>query len=410
LSQLFDACHIAPPHHLLVLGSQLKPSKDSSALLISRQPRALAPDTPWLRSVFGYFSAGTAGTTFVGTLGQAIHEVPLWAAANSHMPVTVVLPQYLTVAGSSKVHEKAFAESLAHVRDILPPGYEEMHLRLVLPIWPENPRPSSLTKEDKNHRRDLVVAGLASTVFTIGVSPRGTIHRVVEALSAIGCQTTAIPLAAPSPAIEREPSRWPAAPDTPGVSAWNEPGWLSHYVRSCTGPWPGQTLHDYFSALSCRDPLSAHSAFSTLQRILNDGIILGSDKWVRGNWPVISFTESTPAEVRPLHRYMHHLVRWDFEPYAIRIRRTAALSHGAMQVAYIDSPDYWHGLPQDKLWWFQPKLEGRDIALEKEWRFKGNLLLKDFAPSDVRLLVSTNAEAETLRRESPFTIDALESA
>ena len=417
LLKLFETCHIAPPHHLLVLGSQLNPNEASSALLISRQPRALAPDTPWLRSVFEHFSAKTGDPSFVGTLGQAIHEAPLWAAANSHMPVTVVLPQYVTATSSPKAPEKAFAESLALIRDLFPPDYEHARLRLILPVWPTDPPPSSLTKEGKNHRRDLVVAGLASNVFILGVSPSGTIHRIVEVLSAIGCQTTPITLAASSPAIEREPVRWPAAPAstpcgapvTPGISVWNEPGWLSHYVRSCTGHWPGQTRHDYFSALSRRDTLSAHSAFDTLRRILNDGIIRGSDKWVRGDWPVISFTESTPAEVRPLHRYMHHLVRWDFEPYSIRIRRTAALSHGAMQVAYIDNPGYWRGLPQDKLWWFQPKLEGRDIALEKEWRFKGNLLLKDFAPSDIRLLVPTNAEAETLRRESPFAIDTLES-
>ena len=405
LSGLFDRRGIAPPEYLLILGGELH--GDSSALLISRQSRALAPDTPWLRSVFEHFSTGTAGASFVGTLGQVIHEAPLWAAANSHKPVAVVLPQYVTAAGSAKAQEKAFAESRALIRDLLPSGFDETRLCLVLPVWPENPRPSSLSKEDKNHRRDLVVAGLASHVFTLGVSPGGTIHRVIEALSSIGRKTVALPLISQS--IKHEPVKWPAAPDTPTASVWTEPGWLSHYVRSCTGPWPGQTRCEYYSSLQCRDPLSEHTAFGTLRRIVREGVVRASDKWVRGDWPVISLTESTPAEVMPLHRYMHHLVRWDFEPYAIRFRQSAAVSYGAMQVAYIDDPDYWRNLPQEKLWWFQPKIGGRDIALEKEWRFRGDLLLKDFSPSEIRLLVPTKAEAELLRRESPFAIDPLES-
>jgi hypothetical protein len=128
----------------------------------------------------------------------------------------------------------------------------------------------------------------------------------------------------------------------------------------------------------------------------------------RGGRAAVSLTEAAPDQVRALHKYMSHLVRWDFEPYAVCIALEAAVARGAVQVAYVNNPHYWRGLPEDKRWWFQPTLRGsRDITLEKEWRFPGDANLAEFPQEDVAFIVASRNEAEILRTCTPCRVEHL---
>lgn len=168
---------------------------------------------------------------------------------------------------------------------------------------------------------------------------------------------------------------------------------LWHFTRPCHGPWPGQTTEDYFSSLLRNDPAAAHTGLDTLERILAERKIRASAKIIRGRYPVVSFSAESPSVLLSKRKFRSNLARWDFEPYAIGIRRAAAESLGFRPVAYLPSGEFDRLSASERPFYQRADRDSIDWRHEKEWRHAGDVDLSRISPSELRFLVPSGNSA-----------------
>ncbi|MBI5572336.1 MAG: hypothetical protein HY914_20500 [Desulfomonile tiedjei] len=172
--------------------------------------------------------------------------------------------------------------------------------------------------------------------------------------------------------------------------------YLVHYTRSCPGPWPGQTLADYCDGLIEDRLLANHTAFDTLGRILERGVIHGAGRFTRGGLPVVCLTELFPEELREVTRWRPGLLRWSFEPYGIALPKSCLFAMGARPVIY-GVEKAFEDLGPDLIHLFQvQRTGGANWAVEKEWRIAGDLRLAGPVLDEMFVLVPSRAEARVV--------------
>ena len=174
--------------------------------------------------------------------------------------------------------------------------------------------------------------------------------------------------------------------------------YLTHWIRTCHGPWPGQSKFEYYESLLNSSSAYPNNAFKTLKNIADEMTIRASAKRIRRQERVIGFTESDPIEVLSRMRWLPKRTNWNFEPYGIAIRKQAAMKLGVKPVFYGDSNDY-DALPEEKRPYFQSRGEKDvDWSEEKEWRHLGDLDLSNIHAGDYIFLVWSQDQADHLRR------------
>ncbi len=150
-------------------------------------------------------------------------------------------------------------------------------------------------------------------------------------------------------------------------------GYIVHYTRSSRGPWPGETLAEYYSGLLNRPLDPTHSAFGTLKRILAERKIRAGAKLSRNAVPVVSFTECAPSQVAKLRQWRKGLMRWSFEPYGVGFPKTALHELGARPVIYAPESCY-RDLGDELGYLFHSHgKEGAEWYLEREWRMRHDM-------------------------------------
>ncbi len=171
---------------------------------------------------------------------------------------------------------------------------------------------------------------------------------------------------------------------------------LFHYTRSCHGPWPGQSYHEYITSLLAGRPESSHSAFETILRIALEQRIRASGAMIRGNFPVVSFTEVPPNELEKIRIWRTGVYRWTLEPYGLVIKRITLALKGGRRVHY-GSLDSHQSLQDDEKHLFQISRTGKyDWSREKEWRIKGDLDIKELPADDWAFVLPTRGEADEM--------------
>ncbi len=187
--------------------------------------------------------------------------------------------------------------------------------------------------------------------------------------------------------------------ELPGQSSY-----LTHYTRSCPGPWPGQSWAEYCESLMEDLPDVSHTGFDTLVRILKEQRIRGSEKLIRGSHTLVCFTECGPQELKKLVEWRKGLIRWSFEPYGVAFTRESLFKLGARPTIYAIE-EAFEDLSNDLKHLFQfQRSDGKQWAAEKEWRIKGDLCFADLADRDIVVIVSTVSEAETVRDNFNYNV------
>jgi hypothetical protein len=120
---------------------------------------------------------------------------------------------------------------------------------------------------------------------------------------------------------------------------------------------------------------------------------------------MISFTARPPGEVPALHRWRKGLRRWDFRPYGVAVRREVLASLGARPVAYLPEAELSKLAGEARLFAQRHEPPRTDWSGEAEWRWPGDLKLTALPREALRILVPTQAEAESLGAE--FGYEAL---
>ncbi len=295
-------------------------------LLLSRQPRFVHPESHWLHStkVALHWIADRGGQVLAGS-GHAAWEFVHWYARRLGLPMTMF---------------------------------------------------------DAGHLDELLRA--ADAFLALSIRPSGLMMRLARDALAAGKSVHALPgngvaLPAHRAAARAEPA---GAVTLPPSCPGSLEGYLWHYTRSRAGPWPGQTRDEWFEALADGRKDATHTAAHALLRIVTEKRIRSGSHLVRGAASVVSLSARPPDVLCALRHYRCWLGRWDYEPWAVGIRREAARGMGARPVHYLPSSAYAM-LATGERWRFQKhEPPETDWSHEEEWRILGDIDLSRLTPDD----------------------------
>ena len=184
-----------------------------------------------------------------------------------------------------------------------------------------------------------------------------------------------------------EPLRPGNAGGTPAVR------YLTHYTREPEGAWPGEARADYLRWLCGGVPFQRRDAFAALCRILSERLIRGNGRLMPGGAAMSCFTALPPANVLGLRRWRRGLLRWSFTPYAIALRKDAAVRFGCRAVVYADVEQIQNA-PAAEREYMQRAVSGEYCWKEEaEWRVRGDVDLSRVDGTDLLALVETPGQA-----------------
>lgn len=433
------------PSLLFVKGDPSILDIPAAAILNSRKPRRVKPEDSWLTvTKRAVRHALVHSMAIVSSYGNLPYDVVSYLAKGS--PLIVVCDETLPFMADVEQEQRFLRE----YRDLF-----EMERTLLLSHYPPGRLPPRTVRYVE---RDRVVAALASRVMVAEVRRGGTMEAIardaVERNVPIwrpGDESDGMPsphrATEPRELARRESREAGSAIDehrdshdsdqsqknTPG----NDPNtvkrmscdvsealngqrmrddsldraeYLIHYTRSCPGPWPGQSIAQFCRSLIEGDHDAAHTALDTLNRILTERIIRGSNRMTRGARPVVSFTGHLPDRLNDLVKWRTGLARWTFERYGIAVRKETLVRLGAGQVIYGDEA-FYEQMPIDERYLFQlTHRSGKDWSEEEEWRLPGSLDLADVDPRDIVVMVPTPEEAAVIERMFHLTVMILSDA
>ena len=198
-------------------------------------------------------------------------------------------------------------------------------------------------------------------------------------------------------------------------------GWvsLSHTTRGCPGPWPEQSPEDYLDSLLLSRRDADHSPVGTLERILQQQRLIASARTAREGVRVVSFTASPLSHLPNLRRFRPHRSRWDFEPFGLCLRRSWLEERGARPVIYGDEVT-WRDLDTNDRPFFQlahsrPSVSAEataeeqisaqiDWTIEREWRHIGDLDLSQLPRECGLVFVPNYATARRIASVSSWPV------
>jgi len=406
------------PQVFFALGNRSVLELPAAAVLNSRKPRRITPDDKWLQETKRLVQLAIAeGFAIVSSYGNTPYCVVSRLSKDS--PMIVVCDDILP----SMASEKTALEFLSAYHDLF-----RRERTLFISSFPPGVRPKS---DIRSSERDHLVAALASSLLVAEVREGGNMQQIID----IGVRRTVRIIAFPSCSSDRppltEPAKGKAVPRTSPFTETtggnmlqpdrqptrlraaksgqirlvdlddlpNNLPWLIHYTRSRPGPWPGQTIAEYCQSLIDGQKGACHTAFDTLVHIIGERLIRASSRLTRGPWGVVSFSECLPAELDTLIKWRKGLCRWSFEPYGIAFPQESLADLGAGPAIYGSREDFRH-LPAERKHLFHAQHSSLgDWTAEREWRFRGDLLLSNTIFQEMVVIVSTQDEATAVALE-----------
>jgi hypothetical protein len=278
------------PAFFFVRGDSSLLERPRAAILNSRKSRRVSPWDRWLEvTEWCVGQAVDQGYVVVSSLGAITYNWVTFLAKNLGSPLVMVCDDVLPWMQNEK-RKNTFLEMYG---DLFEPGN-------TLFLSPFDSEGLQAAKE-RGPIRDACVAALSHKLWVAEIRPDGNMERLIK--RAVGKSMSAAELviangeATTSPvrraALRRGAEENHAAHalsegdplrEEPSNSV-NQDRYLTHFTRTCPGPWPGQSLNDYLESLWLRHENAVHSAFDTLVRILTEQRIRGSSRLVRGPEP-----------------------------------------------------------------------------------------------------------------------------
>ncbi|MEE9515990.1 MAG: DNA-processing protein DprA [Candidatus Adiutricales bacterium] len=387
-----------------------------AAILNSRKPRRIGPEDRWVevtkKLAEQLFNDGFCAVT---GLGNFQYELVCALAKKARSSVLIVCDHHLPFL----LPQEKLDEFLRTFECLLP-----LKQALILSPFMPGRLPS---KKERIVERDRLIVNLAHNIMVAEIRPHGNMERLVNTAlhqkahiqvfapekfnRATGGNKTLLESGASASKILSETSATVRKEKTSGSKPRSdfkdhllERPYLIHFTRSCSGPWPGQSLYEFYSSLTDNEPGAGHAAFDTLNRILREKKIRASGRLIRGRDAVVSFTARPLDELSELVRWRPGLIRWNFEPYGVAVSRDYLSEIGLARVIY-GNEDVWKNLVPDHRYRFQlhepPKT---DWSKEMEWRLSGDLDLRAISPEFVRVIVPSTFEAEQIAPEHGYQV------
>ena len=188
--------------------------------------------------------------------------------------------------------------------------------------------------------------------------------------------------------------------------------WLLHWTRAPHGEWAGES-HDDHRSNSILSEDVVRTAFTTLQRIVDEGVVRATSGNTRSTVDVVCLADVPLVALLAKRVFRTHRGRWDFEHYGIGIRKQRVWSLGGRPVIYGDE-SVWQSLPDGERPWFQLQQSQTgstsiDWTLENEWRLTSELALNDLPAEDIFLFCRTEDEAKVLRAACNLRVVSVET-
>lgn len=183
--------------------------------------------------------------------------------------------------------------------------------------------------------------------------------------------------------------------------------WLVHCTRGSTGPWPGETFRQYRDAiLLADDRASERRPIDALARIVRSGRLVAGATATSAHHPVVCFSGVPLLELLARRCFRPHLGRWDYEPYGVALRRTAAERIGIQRVIYGDPSRRATLKPADRFR-FHPVGKTFDWQTEQEWRSAETVDLHRLSPADVHIFALESPASRQHLAGSPWPVTFL---
>jgi len=173
---------------------------------------------------------------------------------------------------------------------------------------------------------------------------------------------------------------------------------LIHWTRSSNGPWPNESLLNYYRNILKSDQYP-RLAIDTLRKISSDKMIIASSKNMPGKVPTVSFSSLEPIEAIKLMKWRARYRQMTFEPYGIGIAAGVAESYGIKKVHYYNS-DIKKRPESIPNWLTQSIGKITDWRNECEYRHLGNLNFSKIPAENLLLVCHHQSDAEELKRET----------
>lgn len=260
--------------------------------------------------------------------------------------------------------------------------------------------------------RDLRLIAIADRVDVVYCRPKGKVTALVRRRCEMECGIVRVAIGSKNDMALLEAGAiglfLPTEPDSlaqginDGLSScvamdqihWDD--FLVHCTRAAPGPWPKQTIQQYRDEMLLGDFATAsRSAPAALARIVRGRRLIAGAVTSSHRIPVVCFSEVALPDLLARRTYRSHLHRWDYEPYGVAIRKTAAKRMGIEPVVYGEAA-LRADLPSDQLHRFQSAGKTTDWREEREWRAVEDVDLDALDPSDVCIFTANGDWANIL--------------
>ncbi|KLU04976.1 hypothetical protein RISK_002969 [Rhodopirellula islandica] len=227
----------------------------------------------------------------------------------------------------------------------------------------------------------------------VGMDDPKAAERVLEA----GALGRFLPRTSSTASDEPLPRREPSSPTvSPMPSVLEQDEWLVHCTRRCDGPWPGQSWPQYYDEMLLgSDEAASRESLDSLRRIVRMRRLIAGATTSKSEHRVVCLSAVPLPELLRRRTFRSHVSRWDYEPFGIAIRRSAATAMGVRPVVYGPAA-VRDGLPAEERYRYQA--EGRDQGwtAENEWRSLGDVDLDSLDANDVCVFVPDQADAQVI--------------
>lgn len=185
--------------------------------------------------------------------------------------------------------------------------------------------------------------------------------------------------------------------------------WLVHFTRSNRSPWVGSTPYDFYNSILSSGSEYCQSACNSLIRILNGGVIKGSNKYIADGSFVVGFTNLKNIDPGKLFGYRSRLINPYFEPYGLALLVDYAHKCRICPVIYGDRHLY-NNLEINKLPYFQSTGKKNQWVGENEWRHIGDFEFGKIPSKHLRIIVPDDKEIDKFKKLSDIPIIPLVSS
>jgi hypothetical protein len=366
-------------------------SRDNLSLVLnSAQGKYPIGNDPWVQSsAAAVMSLAGGGGCLIGSTRMNTWELATWLAGRHGVPVLLILP-----AEDDDEGRRLFDTALTDL-DLFPDTTEPLFIGGSVPG-----RPKAAWSQ-----RDAEAVKLADVIYPVSIRSGGKLETLLRSMDSETIEIDGTyrvkwrkSLYHPHYDIEERQIN-------PDLGDRLE-GFLTHWTRSCAGPWPGEKPSEFYRDLIDNPDCYVRDAEWTIARIIWEETLRGSSENMPGGEKAVPFTELPPARTVPLMRWRQRYVRYSFEPYGLAIRRTILTRMGARKVSYRVQSGSKAPAPADRLF-VQPPGETGEWTAEAEWRCRGDLSLKNVDPADMSIIAVDRTAAQRLRQRIERDIDIL---